>query len=122
MMVIYVCFLFFCLALQYVLVFPHLPYYWSIVNLSFFLTTILFLSLVNCTDPGFIKNQVDFLKMLKVCESTELCPDCQTVRTARSRHCAVCHKCVERFDHHCPWVNNCIGLRNHNYFLIYTTS
>ena len=34
----------------------------------------------------------------------------------------MCHRCVERFDHHCPWINNCVGVRNHNYFLVYITS
>ena len=33
----------------------------------------------------------------------------------------MCHQCVERFDHHCPWINNCVGVRNHNYFLTYIT-
>jgi palmitoyltransferase ZDHHC13/17 len=78
-----------------------------------------FLSLVNCTDPGYVKNQVDFYDLIRVIESTQLCPDCETVRTSRSRHCAVCHRCVERFDHHCPWVNNCVGVKNHNYFICY---
>ena len=57
--------------------------------------------------------------MLQFIDSTQLCPDCCTIRTSRSRHCSVCNHCVERFDHHCPWINNCVGLRNHNSFLFY---
>jgi hypothetical protein len=29
---------------------------------------------------------------------------------------------VERFDHHCPWINNCVGINNHNYFILFVTS
>ena len=57
--------------------------------------------------------------MLDKLDCTQLCPDCKTIRTSRSRHCMICKHCVERFDHHCPWINNCVGVRNHNYFLMY---
>ena len=51
-----------------------------------------------------------------------MCPDCEVLRTPRSRHCAICNKCVERFDHHCPWINNCVGIHNHNAFLVFLWS
>lgn len=51
-----------------------------------------------------------------------MCPDCRVLRTPRSRHCAICNKCVERFDHHCPWLNNCVGVNNHNAFLVFLLS
>lgn len=39
-----------------------------------------------------------------------------------SKHCKDCHKCVENFDHHCKWVNNCIGSKNYRAFFVLLVS
>ncbi len=43
------------------------------------------------------------------------CIECCIYRPLRTIHCQACNHCVERYDHHCPWLGVCIAKFNYKY-------
>lgn len=47
------------------------------------------------------------------------CIYCDAPKPPRTHHCKICNICYLKMDHHCPFLGNCIGLKNHkNYTLV----
>nr|XP_027201158.1 palmitoyltransferase ERF2-like [Dermatophagoides pteronyssinus] len=49
------------------------------------------------------------------------CKHCHLYRPLGAHHCHICRHCILRMDHHCPWINNCVGQYNQKYFLQFTS-
>ena len=47
------------------------------------------------------------------------CVTCQIIRPPGASHCSSCDNCVLNFDHHCVFISNCVGKRNHKYFYLF---
>ncbi|CAH2323022.1 palmitoyltransferase ZDHHC16 isoform X1 [Pelobates cultripes] len=62
------------------------------------------------TSPGYPpQNKLDI-------PSVSVCRKCIAPKPARTHHCSICSRCILKMDHHCPWLNNCVGHYNHRYF------
>lgn len=42
-------------------------------------------------------------------EETTMCGRCQIERPAEAIHCTRCGVCVDKLDHHCPFMGQCVG-------------
>lgn len=58
----------------------------------------------------------EYLTLLEKGDFKQICVVCRARRKMRSHHCKECGRCVDRLDHHCPWIDNCVGLGNQRAF------
>lgn len=58
----------------------------------------------------------EYLTLLEKGEFKQVCVVCRAKKRMRSHHCKECGRCVERSDHHCPWIDNCVGFGNQRSF------
>ncbi|XP_067944203.1 uncharacterized protein [Watersipora subatra] len=82
----------------------------------------------NTINPGFLPRNVSEydIAIKQIAHFSEwkgtehplsrLCHTCRLVKPERSKHCKTCNRCVDHFDHHCPWIYNCVGYRNRPWF------
>lgn len=47
-----------------------------------------------------------------------VCGICGWTVNLKAKHCGQCNRCTEGFDHHCKWLNNCIGEKNYKLFVV----
>ncbi|CAL6009275.1 Palmitoyltransferase [Hexamita inflata] len=69
-----------------------------------------------------ISNEQTVIIEQQVQSSPTYCARCNQSRPERAKHCSFCDQCVVGFDHHCPWVMNCVGQSNRFRFVRYSFS
>ena len=80
--------------------------------------------ITNVSDPGFLEanDNLTWLQMVeKKMHINEYCPYCRVKKTSKVKHCHICKKCVKGFDHHCNWIDNCVGENNKIQFMIFVS-
>jgi palmitoyltransferase len=92
--------------------------FWGIFNTFAFLAWYSHLKSA-FADPGIVSTHLvppDGDKDIQMCEK---CKPKQW-KPMRAHHCRECNKCIMKMDHHCPWINSCLGIRNYKYFILFT--
>jgi len=88
-----------------------------------------FLIRAHLDPPGYYQGEVITARNIEEninrgLDRDNFCSTCLHWKPLRCKHCRFCNKCCMNFDHHCPWVDNCVGrpagkTGSHVYFICF---
>ena len=78
------------------------------------LLLLIYFIIFKCSKPVFLPRKKNKEKNLsKLYERNEnICIKCGIIKSSSTKHCLICDRCVENWDHHCYWLNTCISNKN----------
>ena len=122
-------FILLCFLFPYIIINKNNIILYSFFLWGYILYTIIFMILyikLIFMDPGRSKKFITIENIRQIMKQKEVkinlikyCPKCLVRKAKNLRHCVICDECCEGFDHHCYWVNNCIGKKNYYYFIAF---
>ncbi len=123
-------------ALTFRVILEWLGYTWKGISLALIFNATCVIAMAShaltmCTDPGAVprnacplsddeeENDFEVGGSSNGAPFKKFCRKCNCFKPARAHHCSSCGRCVIKMDHHCPWVNNCVGIANHKLFILF---
>lgn len=96
----------------------------SCAGLAFNILSVLAFAYASIKSPGYLQRldvteKPTWSDLVYQVNFNLLCPECEIIRPPRSRHCYLCGSCISRFDHHCEWLNSCVGGQNNVGFFVF---
>ena len=100
---------------------PNIDSYYGIIFIIILLINFILFQIVSNMDPGYEvkKANISFMELYEKYHGDFVCAYCEIRRPGHIKHCQHCNRCVRKFDHHCPWIHNCVGQNNHKIFFVF---
>ena len=97
---------------------------WFLVSMLLIVMTLWSYVMVASTDPGkvpdeFLLEDEGSAALALHVGNMDVCGTCKLYKPPRAHHCSRCNRCVLKYDHHCPWIAQCVGFFNYKLYLLF---